>query len=206
VSVAPALLTRRIAPDEYPAARRIVATAFADEPFVHAMYGEAALDRFIGLADEYSTWPSSAHAITIGVEAAGHLVAVAVATPPGQCGLCDTFVATERIPATEGERILDEFLAVCRHVHVGNVLPPHAHITTVATDPMLHGSGVGRLLMEALVEHLRTAAIETAVLECLESRAAFYEHCGFVLIDEFDDPGGPDLRGLLMRRDLLPAP
>ena len=40
------------------------------------------------------------------------------------------------------------------------------------------------------------------MLECLTTRAAFYEHCGFVPVDEFADPGGPDLRALLMRADL----
>jgi ribosomal protein S18 acetylase RimI-like enzyme len=189
-------------PGEYPIARRIVATAFEGEPFARGMYGESPLARFAGLADDYATWPSSSHPILIGAEAAGHLVGVAFATLPDQCGLCDVFDQTKKTVVTKAERINDEFLLVSRRSHLTNELPPHAHITTVATEPTLHGTGVGRLLMKALIDVLRSQAVETVVLECLTSRAAFYEHCGFVRVEEFADPGGPDLRTLLMRADL----
>jgi ribosomal protein S18 acetylase RimI-like enzyme len=72
----------------------------------------------------------------------------------------------------------------------------------VATDPALHGTGVGRLLMSALADRLRSREVECVVLECLTSRAAFYEHCGFQRVHEFADPGGPGLRAVLMQADL----
>ncbi len=201
VSVVPALTTRMVDVDEYPIARRIVATAFAGEPFARGMYGDSPLDRFAGLADDYATWPSSSHPMLIGVEAAGHLVGVALATLPGERGLCDVFDRTDKIRATKAERINDEFLLRSRRSHLTNALPPHAHITTGATDPTLHGTGVGRHLMTALIHSLRSRAVETVVLECLTPPRVFYEHCGFVRVHEFADPGGPDLRAVLMRAD-----
>lgn len=202
VPLLPTLTTGVVDEDEYPIARRIVATAFGGEPFARGMYGESPLARFAGLADDYATWPSSPHPILIGAEAAGHLVGVALATLPGECGLCDAFDQTKKTIVIEAERINEEFLLVSRRSHLTNELPPHAHITTVATDPTLHGTGVGRLLMNDLIDCLRSRAVETVVLECLTSRAVFYEHCGFVRMDEFADPGGPDLRAVLMRTDL----
>jgi ribosomal protein S18 acetylase RimI-like enzyme len=166
------------------------------------MFGESALARFAGLASEYEAWPSAANPIVIGAEAAGHLVGVALATLPGECGLCDTFDQSKPRVSTEAERIEHEFQLACRSSHLTNDLPPHAHITTVATEPILHGSGVGRLLMSALVDRLRSRDADCVVLECLTSRAAFYEHCGFERLDEFADPGGPDLRAVLMQSDL----
>jgi ribosomal protein S18 acetylase RimI-like enzyme len=189
--------------DEHPIARRIVATAFEGEAFASGMYGDSPLARFAGLANDYATWPSpSSHPILIGAEAAGHLVGVALATLPGECGLCDSFDHTSTTFVTEAERINREFLVVSRHAHITNELPPHAHITTVATDPTLHGTGIGRLLVSTVLDDLRSRAVETVVLECLTTRSAFYEHCGFVPVYEFADPGGPDLRALLMRADL----
>jgi GNAT superfamily N-acetyltransferase len=202
VSLVPTLTTRMVEVDEYPIARRIVATAFEGEPFARGMYGDSPLARFAGLADDYAAWPSSSHPILIGVEAAGHLVGVALATLPDQCGLCDVFDQTKKTVVTNAERINDEFLLVSRRSHLTSKLPTHAHITTVATEPTLHGTGIGRLLMSALIDVLRSQAVETVVLECLTGRSTFYERCGFVRVDEFADPGGPNLRTLLMRADL----
>ncbi len=183
-------------------ARRLVATAFVGEPFARGMFGESALARFAGLASDYAAWPSSPNAILIGAETAGHLVGVALTTLPGECGLCDAFDQPKPTVVTEAERMEREFQLVCRHSHLTNELPPHAHIGPVATDPMLHGSGVGRLLMSALADRLRAKEVECVVLECLISRAGFYEHCGFQRVHEFADPGGPDLRSVLMQTDL----
>ena len=206
VSVVPSLAIRLVDVDEYPIARRLVATAFAGEPFARGMFGDSPLARFAGLASDYATWPSAPNPMLIGAETEGHLVGVALATLPGECKLCDAFDQSKPTVVTEAERIEREFQLACRRSHLTNELPPHAHITTVATEPMLHGSGVGRLLMSALADRLRSNEVECVVLECITSRAAFYEHCGFRRVDEFADPGGPDLRAVLMQADLRSGP
>jgi hypothetical protein len=57
--------------------------------------------------------------------------------------------------------------------------------------------------MTALIDGLRARRVESVVLECLTSREAFYEHFGFRRLDEFDDPGGPGLRAVLMKTDVV---
>lgn len=183
-------------------ARCLVATAFAGEAFAYGMFGDSPLARFAGLAADYATWPTAPNAIMVGAHTGGHLVGVATATLPGECGLCDAFDEPEPPLVTDAERIEHEFQLACRHAHLTSNLPPHAHIPTVATEPILHGSGVGRTLMSALTDVLRSEGVDHVVLECLSSRVAFYQHCGFQVVDEFVDPAGPDLRSVLMQADI----
>ena len=167
------------------------------------MFGESPLARFIGMAHDYETWPSAPNPIVLGVEAGRHLVGVALATLPGQCGLCDEFQSSLTSPDSEAERIDYEFQHACRNSHLESNLAPHARVQTVATEPTLHGSEIGRTLMTAMIDELRAIQVESVVLECLTSRAAFYEHFGFRRLNEFDDPGGPGLRAVLMVADLV---
>jgi GNAT superfamily N-acetyltransferase len=202
VSKSSALIIRDVTVDEYPSVRRLIAAAFAGEPFARGMFGDSPIDRFSGLAADYAEWPSASDPVVLGVEAGGHLVGVALATLPGQCGLCDAFEPLENDALSHPERIEHEFQLACRHSHLSGDLAPHAHIPTVATESVLHGSGIGRLLMATMLDRLQVSGVEVVVLECLTSRAMFYERCGFRPIDEFRDPGGPTLRSHLMRADL----
>jgi hypothetical protein len=72
----------------------------------------------------------------------------------------------------------------------------------VATEPTLHGSGIGRTLMTAL-DGLRAKHVDSVVLECLTSREACYQHFGFRRLDELDDPGRPGLRAVLVKTDIV---
>lgn len=58
-----------------------------------------------------------------------------------------------------------------------------AHITTVAIDPDRQGAGLGRKLMESLLEHARAAGMTCATLEVRagnQRAIALYEKLGFV--------------------------
>lgn len=58
-----------------------------------------------------------------------------------------------------------------------------AHITTIAIDPNRQGAGLGRKLMERLLEHARAAGMACATLEVRSSNRraiALYEKLGFV--------------------------
>lgn len=187
---------------DYPLARRLVASAFAQEPFARGMFGDSAVARFIGMAHEYEEWPSASNPVVIGATAGGHLLGVAVATLPGECGLCDTPSLSLDGRGGEGHRIEYEYQLACQRAHVVNEIAPHARIGPVATEPSLHGNGIGRVLMAAVIDQLRQRRVECVVLECLTTRAGFYEHLGFRSIDEFDDPGGPGLRSVLMQLDI----
>jgi ribosomal protein S18 acetylase RimI-like enzyme len=198
----PATVTLRdLDPDDLPAARRIIATAFAGEPFAVGMFGESRLDRLIGMIGDYRAWPWAADPIVVVAEAGGAVIGSASATLPGACHPCDDFDPVVAPDATQAQRIEHEFQSRCRAAHLDSDLPPHAHITTVAIDPFLQGSGVGGRLVRELIDRIWATDTACAVLECLTARESFYSRSGFRSIAEFDDPGGPDLRAVLMRID-----
>lgn len=152
------------------------------------------------MAHHYETWPDAPNPVVIGATAGGHLVGVALATLPGECALCDAPLPSfDGDGAAEADRIEYEFAVASQRAHGANDLGPHARIETVVTEPTLHGSGIGRVLMGSAIDHLRQRHVESVVLECLTTRARFYEHLGFRYVDEFDDPSGPGLRFVLMR-------
>ncbi len=188
--------------DDLQMARRLVATAFAGEPFAYGMFGESAVGRFVGMANEYADWPNSPNPVTVAAMSETTLVGVALATRAGACHLCDDFDSSGEVGTTDAARIEHEFQLACRQAHLASGLPPHAHVQTVATEAFLRGSGLGRDLMVELLERLCRLGERCVVLECLTTRERFYERCGFGTIAEFADPGGPTLRSLLMRIDL----
>jgi ribosomal protein S18 acetylase RimI-like enzyme len=201
-----AVTLRTLGADDLPAARRLVARAFAGEPFALGMFGESRLDRLVGMTGEYREWPAAPSPLIVGAEAGGVLVGVALATRPGACHLCDEFDESSPPGPTRAARIEHEFQSVCRAAHLDARLPAHAHITTVATDPFVHGCGVGTRVVRAVVDQVFAAGAECAALECLTTREEFYVRSGFRRLVEFDDPGGPGLRSVLMRIDAARPP
>ena len=192
---------RPLTPTDHPTVRRIVATAFAGEPFAFGMFGESPLDRLVGTLQQYASWPDSPELLALVAEHDGVLLSVATATPPGRCWLCDEFDPAAAPGDGPGDAIDHEFHRRCREAHLGSALPPHARITTVATDTFLAGAGIGGRLVRELAAQVFAGGATCAVLECLTAREAFYGRCGFRRVVEFDDPGAPGLRALLMRAD-----
>lgn len=195
----PELRFRAAEADDLPIARRILATTFAGEPFSFGMYGESALDRIAGTTAEYAGWPDPDRDVLVAV-AGDAVVGVSGTSRPGDCHLCDHPIAAPGPGAAVGEAIDHEFQLRCRSLHHAHLAGPHAHITSVAVDGSLQGSGIGRALVAATVDRTRTDG-SPVVLECLTARVPFYERCGFRVVDEFDDPGGPGLRAAFLRLD-----
>jgi GNAT superfamily N-acetyltransferase len=194
-----------VPPGDYAAARRLVASAFAREPFAFGMFGDSALARFAGMVHHYETWPDAPNPLVLGASTGGHLVGVAFATLPGECGLCDAQLPALDADVDNADRIEYEFQLASQRAHGANDLGRHARIETVVTEPTLHGFGIGRVLMAAMIDDLRARKVECVVLECLTTRTEFYEHFGFRSVDEFDDPSGPGLRMVLMKSQHAPG-
>jgi ribosomal protein S18 acetylase RimI-like enzyme len=186
---------------DLPVVRRIMAGAFAGEPIARGMFGDSILDQLVGMAGDYATWPWAEGLTTLVVEDRGMVLGAAAASPPGSCKLCDRFHHELRDGATVAERIEHEFQLACQIAHVGADLPPHAHITSVAIDPLAHGAGLGQVLVAGLLEQIWADDTDTAVLECLTTRESFYARFGFRTVASFPDPAGPDLTCVLMRLD-----
>jgi hypothetical protein len=199
--VEPELTVRELTDDDYPAARRLLAVGFADEPFAFGMFGESPLARLVGMADQYAEWPWDAESIVVGAVVGSNVLGVALATRPGACDLCEQFSLVLSDAPSRAERVDHEFQLICRAWHLNSALPRHAHIRAVVTEPYLHGTGIGRVVMSGLLARLWSSNTSCAVLECVTAREQFYSQCGLHRIAEFDDPGGPGLRSALMRVD-----
>jgi GNAT superfamily N-acetyltransferase len=185
-------------PVHRPQLRRIVAAAFSGEPFTIGMYGPIRSERYRRLLQDYQDYPSDRYDVTV---AAVDQVVVALASLelPGDCGLCTRPMPELAADADAGAAIDHAFELRCRHAHASSGLPDdHARITTVATEPFLAGEGIGRRVVAAALDRAWAHGASCVALECLRSRAAFYAHLGFEEVVEFDDPGGPELRSLLM--------
>lgn len=65
---------------QWPVARRLIAGAFLDEPFVVGMFGPSPVDRFLGMLRLHHHYPSAPGELVLG--ACGDGVLLAVATSP----------------------------------------------------------------------------------------------------------------------------
>jgi GNAT superfamily N-acetyltransferase len=198
---------RPMRPGEEPQLRRIVAAAFSGEPFSVGMYGPDRAERYRRLLQDFAEFPTARHLVTVAaVDDA--VVALAALQAPGTCSLCGSEPEAPGPDADAAAHIDFEFARRCRAAHLGAGLPSdHARITTVATEPFLAGSGIGRQVVLAALAQAWELGAPLVALECLRSRAAFYARVGFGEVTEFDDPGGPGLRALLMvaRRSAGPS-
>ena len=112
------------------------------------------------------------------------------------------FVGEQKIPVEEE---WDEADAVCVHavaynrlgmaVGTGRLLPAEGEsgrIGRMAVHEALRGSGVGRLILQRLMDAARERGDREIVLHAQRSAQAFYEGMGFaVLGDPFDEVGIP---------------
>lgn len=188
---------------EWPVARRLIAGAFIDEPFVRGMFGDDPVDRFLGMFGLHEERPSAQGELVLGARSNGVLLAVATVTLPGRCVYCDRW--TDDVPSgLTGVALVDhQFRLGVREGHLAAGLPAHAHITTVAAEASLRGGGVGAVLMSDLCRRLVADGPVTAVLEAYDSRCRFYERFGFRRIGEVPEAAVPGLMVGLMRAELV---
>jgi YbgC/YbaW family acyl-CoA thioester hydrolase len=124
----------------------------------------------------------------------------------------EVFVDEQRIPL---ELEWDEADDVCLHAVVfnklgqalatGRLLPAEngsAKIGRVAVNRVLRGSGVGKQVMDALMDAARRRGDKRIVLHAQRTAESFYRGLGFAVCgDEFEEAGIPHID---MARDLAP--
>lgn len=54
------------------------------------------------------------------------------------------------------------------------------HIEDIVVDKDFRGSGLGKVIVNALVSHAKKSDCYKVILDCAESNVGFYEKCGFI--------------------------
>lgn len=184
-----------IGESEWPAARALLHRAFVNEPFTVEMYGPAALNRWGESWGLYSSLRSDDAMVVLGAHVSEVLVGVVLGSPSGKCRLCQVLA---REPRPD-----DHLLAIDWQFHQNvaeahGQLGKHAWVEKAAVEPMLHGHGIGRQLLEAVASAVEIEGPADIALECAPDRVSFYAGLGYEVVSTFADPAGPDAS--LMRR------
>jgi GNAT superfamily N-acetyltransferase len=188
---------REIDSAAWAAATPLAARAFFDEEFIVGMLGPHPLRRWADVHHFYAVEPFDDTAVHLGAFLDDVLAGIIRVSPYGSC-----FVCAHVDPTTPPD---DEILARDWHFEV-EVLKAHegyadhGWISRVAVEPQLHGTGLGKLLVDAAVSHLERTGPGTVLLECLEQREGFYTSRGFRRATEVVDAYAD--RSYLMRIDL----
>jgi ribosomal protein S18 acetylase RimI-like enzyme len=190
---------RPIEEPAWPEAMRLFSRAFVDYEYVRALYGDDPLERIAGLMREIEAGGWDPSALAVGAWAGDVLVAMAFAEPPGGCRLCTDPVAPLPSDADPLAASMGAFDEMRRQAHVD--APPHAHLKQVAVEPLAQGSGLGRAVMGATLDAIRTCGGGPVLVECVREIEGFYGTFGFTTIGRFDDPA-VDEYVLLMRADV----
>jgi GNAT superfamily N-acetyltransferase len=197
--VADELILRSLEQREWPEAMSLATRSFLNEPFMVEMFGSEPVRRFALAIKHYrsSPWHDDQHHLAAFV--GDRLVGFCVTSPPGHCHIC-TDTDPERPPDDDDEVLDWQFEVNVQAAHAEH--GAHAWISRVVVESVLHGAGIGRILMSQAIATLSADGAETVLLECQGHRENFYVACGFGRAGAFPDPVGPD--AILMRADLLP--
>lgn len=188
---------RELVREQWAEAGLVAARAFFDEEFVVGMLGPEPFERFVGVRHFYLAEPWDEDAVHLGVFLGDTLVGVVRASRYGRCFVC-RHVSPDAPP---DDPILAKDWVFELGVLRGHApYDGHAWISRVAVEPSLHGTGLGRLLLDAALDRLSQDGPGTVLLECLASREGFYLARGFTRVEEMPDPNAE--RSWLMRADL----
>jgi GNAT superfamily N-acetyltransferase len=169
---------RPVTAEEWPAATELAARAFLDEPYTVVAFGDDRLDRFATLNDHYrAAKPDANGRLMLGAFAGSHVVGIAGAYPPASCPYCRRATAEDLASDDPFDIAFRDVDVLTRRSHAE--LEPHWYVAPVATEPVLQGSGIGRLLMDRLAEAAMARELAAIVLECGSHLVPFYERCGY---------------------------
>lgn len=110
------------------------------------------------------------------------------------------------VPETRWYAVHEDDEGVDGYVGLAAV-PPEADVQTIAVAPRAQGRGVGRLLLQSLVDEARRRGCTQLFLEVLDGNApalALYERAGFEHMGRRRSYYGPGLDAVVMRLRLVP--
>ena len=186
---------RRVIAGEAPAAAGLATRAFMSQAFMFGMAGDDPLDRYLAAHRIYATEPWDESAIMLGAYLDDLLIGIVRGSAVGNCTLCRTI--DPQLPPADEARLRDwQFWVGVREVHAR--YEDHGWISRMAVEPRAQGSGVGGLLIEAIMQELGNHNPGPVYLEALRERSGFYLAHGFEIIDEVPEPWA-DLSYLMVR-------
>ena len=188
-------LIRPVLEAERAQAAGLATRAFMGEAFMFGMAGDDPLDRFLAAHQIYSSEPWDDTAIMLGAYLDDLLIGIVRGSAVGKCTLCHTIDPLDP-PSDEARRKDWEFWVGVRDVHAR--YGEHGWISRMAVEPQAQGSGIGGLLIEAIMDELGRHDEGPVYLEALQERSGFYLRHGFTSIDEVPEPFA-DLSYLMVR-------
>ena len=188
---------REISREEWAAATPVAARAFFDEEFIVGMLGTDPLRRWADAHHFYAVEPFDTTAVHLGAFLRDVLVGVIRISPYGACFVC---AHVDLTTPPDDEILARDWLFEVEVLKAHQGYADHAWISRVAVEPQLHGTGLGKLLLDSAVAHIERTGPGVVLLECLAQREGFYVGRGFRRADEVQDAHA-DL-SYLMRIDL----
>ena len=182
---------------QWPEAGLVASRAFFDEEFIVGMLGREPFERFLGVRHFYLAEPWDDDAVHLGAFLGPTLVGLVRASPYGRCFVC-RHVSEDAPP--EDPILAKDWVFEVGVLRAHAPYAGHAWISRVAVEPALHGTGLGRLLVDAALDRLESDGPGTVLLECLAEREGFYTSRGFTRASALADPHA-DL-SWLMRAEL----
>ena len=167
---------REIDRADWAAATPLAARAFFDEEFIVGMLGPDPLLRWVDAHHFYAAEPFDGTAVHLGAFAGDVRVGVIRVSPFGSCFVC-THVDPQTPP--DDPILAKDWRFEVEVVRAHQDYAGHAWISRVAVEPQLHGTGIGKLLLTAALDHLERSGFGTVLLECLAQREGFYTGRGF---------------------------
>ena len=188
---------REIGRDAWAAVTPLAARAFFDEEFIVGMLGPDPLRRWADAHHFYSVEPFDETAVHLAAFLDDVLVGIIRISPYGSCFVCHHIDPTT---PPEDEILARDWRFEVEVLEAHQGYADHAWISRVAVEPQLHGTGLGKALVDAAVAHLAANGPGTVLLECLAQRESFYTGRGFRRVGEVVDVHADT--SYLMRIDL----
>lgn len=194
------MTVRPFSPAETPAAMRLAARAFADDPLFRFVYPDPTRREagFVRENTAYMRHYYRPYGVCEAADLDGAMAGMALWLPPNADPPAWREWAT--VPTLARTVGLRRLRAVIRAYHAfDHALPeqPYWYLGLLAVEPEAQGRGVGAALVRAGLERADRDGAPTFLETGTEPNVAFYERLGFEVTEEILLPGGPTHWGMM---------